>query len=204
MRMRLGLLTSTLILGACAAAAMAEEGRSGSPRFQPCIWPNPCGAKGSASVQPPPAQPKPDPKPEKEKTSPAAGDAAKTAREEHAMRANRSDPLQDKILEDRLRSEGGIVSAMRIRENGVERIIYQGAGLQGAVSLASLDRSMGLPESALRTKDGRFEICRWPKKCGVKGPGGAKGKVDSEGQAAKELNSMPEKPADRMWEAAKR
>ena len=188
--MRLPLLTSTLILSACAAA-LASDAPQTAPRFQPCIWPNPCGAKGSAPIQPPAEEPKPAPKPDKEK-------------EGRQERGTGADPLQAKILEGRLRGEGGIVSAMRIQENGVERIIYQGAGLQGAVSLAALGPSVGLPESSLKTSGTRFEICQWPKKCGDKDGEGAKGKVASEKQAAKQLNTMPQRPADRMWESAKR
>ncbi len=183
--MKIRLLTSTLLLSAAAAAAAQD--RPGT-RFQTCIWPNPCGARGSAPIQPPAGEPKPAPKPEKEETAPA----------------DRSDPLEAKILEGRLRGESGIVSAMRIRENGIERIVYQGAGLQGEASLAAQGRSVLLPESSLKTSGTRFEICQWPKKCAEKGGEGAKGKVDSEKQAATQLNAMPQKPADRMWETTKR
>ena len=52
MKIQLRLLTSTLLLGAFAAGAAAQDGRPGA-RFQTCIWPNPCGARGSAPIQPP-------------------------------------------------------------------------------------------------------------------------------------------------------
>lgn len=117
------------LLGAGSASAQDAGGR----RYQPCLFPNPCGPSLAPAK---PARKAPEQVPQIK--APIQGAAAFSP-----------DPLQEKILEKKILDEqdGGVVSAMRVQDAGAEKIIYQG-GLRDAVS-----DPLALPGSKISKKN---------------------------------------------------
>ncbi|HAH07093.1 MAG TPA: hypothetical protein DCM05_11340 [Elusimicrobia bacterium] len=130
MKTRLLTLSLSALLG--ASAVYAQE-TAGGRRYQPCIFPNPCGPTLAPAAKP--AQKAPAQVPQIK--APIQGAAQFSP-----------DPLQQKILEKKIQDEqdGGVVSAMRVQNEGAEKIIYQG-GLRD-----SLKDPLALPGSKIAKK----------------------------------------------------
>ena len=131
----LAIIGLSLIASADTAQNEQAVQAASEKKFQPCMWPNPCGPSGSQKPALPP----------KQTQMPAKVPQFKAPL--HSAVAFSPDPLQQQIVEKSIQDEGGgggVVSAMRLRDGqGPERIVY------------SNEAGLALPGSKIASKAGK-------------------------------------------------
>ncbi|MFA6030142.1 MAG: hypothetical protein WC969_09830 [Elusimicrobiota bacterium] len=131
------LLAGLALLAVTSFAAAQEKPAAPAPtrgKFTNCMWPNPCGATGSAPILPP------------KKDEVKAPQAVPNLPQPLKGRTELGDPLNQKIVEGRIVDEenGGVVSALRGKDGS---IVYQGEPLRDAVG-----STLALPTSTIPAK----------------------------------------------------